>query len=85
MQQVLSAAKMKTQQTLVLIKPDGLVKSLTGNIITSLSEAKLKIVGAKIMKGTKEHMEKHYSDLKQRKPKKPTHEQQDGKFFHLED
>ena len=33
---------MKAQQTLVLIKPDGLVKSLTGNIITELSDTGLK-------------------------------------------
>jgi len=61
--------KEKIQQCLVLIKPDSLTKNLTGNIITSLSETKLKIIGAKIIKGTKEHMEKHYSDLKEQKPK----------------
>jgi nucleoside-diphosphate kinase len=52
------------EKTLVLIKPDGLVKSLTGNIITTLSETKLKIVGAKIVKVKRELAEKHYSDLK---------------------
>lgn len=59
---------MKTQQCLVIIKPDGLVKSLTGDIIMALSATKLKIVGAKIVKATREHLEKHYSDLKQKKP-----------------
>ena len=34
MERQISTTKMKPQQTLVLIKPDGLVKSLTGNIIT---------------------------------------------------
>ena len=53
------------QQCLVLIKPDGLVKSLTGNIITSLSETKLKIIGAKIVSVKKELAEAHYSELKQ--------------------
>jgi len=57
---------MANQQCLVLIKPDGLVKSLTGNIITSLSETKLKIVGAKIVKVSKELAEAHYSELRQR-------------------
>lgn len=52
------------QRTLVLIKPDGLVKSITGNIITTLSETKLKIVGAKIVKVSRELAEKHYGDLK---------------------
>jgi len=59
---------MVNQQSLVIIKPDGLVKSLTGNIITALSETKLKIVGAKIVKVGKELAEKHYEDLKIKKP-----------------
>lgn len=57
---------MASQQCLVLIKPDGLAKSLTGNIISVLSETKLKIVGAKIVKVSKELAEAHYSELKQR-------------------
>jgi len=51
-------------QTLVLIKPDGLKKSLTGNILTRLSETKLEIVASKILKVTKELAEKHYCHLK---------------------
>jgi len=53
------------ERTLVLIKPDGLLKSLTGNILTSLSQIKLKIVAAKIVKVSREFAEKHYSELKQ--------------------
>jgi nucleoside-diphosphate kinase len=56
---------MATQQCLVLIKPDGLVKSLTGNIISTLSETKLKIVGAKVVRVSKELAEAHYSELRQ--------------------
>lgn len=52
------------QQSLVIIKPDGLVKSLTGNIISVLSETKLKIVGAKVLKVPRDLAEKHYSELK---------------------
>ena len=52
------------EQTLVLIKPDGLKKSLTGNILTRLSETKLDIVGAKIVKVSRGLAEKHYSALK---------------------
>ena len=44
----------KVQQALVLIKPDGLKKSLTGNILTKLSEARLEIIGAKVVKVTRE-------------------------------
>lgn len=52
------------QQCLVIIKPDGLVKSLTGDILSKLSETKLKIVGTKIVKVLREHAEKHYYKLK---------------------
>jgi nucleoside-diphosphate kinase len=52
------------QSTLILIKPDGLKKSLTGNILTRLSETKLDIVGAKIVKVSRELAEKHYILLK---------------------
>jgi len=61
---------MAVQQCLVLIKPDGLVKSLTGNIISALSETKLKIVGAKVVSLKREFAEKHYGDLKQNQIKK---------------
>ncbi len=52
------------QATLVLVKPDGLKKSLTGNILTRLSETKLDIVGARIVKVSRELAEKHYIFLK---------------------
>lgn len=52
------------QQTLVLIKPDGLKKSLTGNILTKLSEAKLIIIGAKVVKVSNQLAEEHYVELK---------------------
>jgi len=57
------------QKTLVIIKPDGLMKSLTGNIISKLSETKLKIVGAKVLKVPRELAEKHYAHLKESRPK----------------
>ncbi|HQQ51808.1 MAG TPA: nucleoside-diphosphate kinase [Spirochaetota bacterium] len=55
---------MAVEQTLIIIEPDGLVKSLTGNILTRLSDAKLKIVGAKALKVSRELAEKHYEHLK---------------------
>jgi len=55
---------MKNQATLVIIKPDGLKKSLTGNILSRLSETRLKIIGAKVVRVSKELAEKHYSHLK---------------------
>ncbi len=52
------------QQTLVLIKPDGLVKSLTGDILSKLSETSLKIMGAKMVRVPKDLAEEHYRHLK---------------------
>ncbi len=52
------------RQTLILIKPDGLKKSLTGNVLTRLSETKLEIVAAKIVKVSKKLAEEHYAMLK---------------------
>jgi len=51
------------QQTLVLIKPDGLKKSLTGNILTKLSEAKLRIVAAKVVRVSRDLASSHYQHL----------------------
>jgi len=55
---------MAIEQTLVLIKPDGLKKSLTGNILTRLSETQLEIAGARIVRVSRELAEKHYAALK---------------------
>ena len=52
------------EPTLVIIKPDGLQKSLTGNILTRLSEAKLVIIAAKIKAVPRELAEEHYRHLK---------------------
>lgn len=56
-----------SEQTLVLIKPDGLVKSLTGDILSKMSETDLKIVGAKIIQVTRELAEEHYQHLREAK------------------
>jgi nucleoside-diphosphate kinase len=52
------------QQTLILIKPDGLKKSLTGNVLTRLSETKLDIVASKIVKVSRQLAEQHYAMLR---------------------
>jgi len=51
------------QAVLILIKPDGLKKSLTGNILTRLSETKLEIVAAKMVRVSKDLAEEHYKHL----------------------
>jgi nucleoside-diphosphate kinase len=52
------------EQLLILIKPDGLKKSLTGNILTKLSEERMLIIGAKAVKVSKELAQAHYQELK---------------------
>ena len=52
------------EPTLVVVKPDGLQKSLTGNILTRLSETRLIIVAAKIRQVSRELAEEHYRHLK---------------------
>jgi len=59
----MSATPNNVQQLLILIKPDGLKKSLTGNILTKLAEAKLVIVGAKVVHVTRELATEHYKQL----------------------
>ncbi|TAM42200.1 nucleoside-diphosphate kinase [bacterium] len=52
------------QAVLILIKPDGLKKSLTGNILTRLSETKLEIVAAKMVRVSQDLAQEHYRHLK---------------------
>lgn len=55
---------MQGEATLVLVKPDGLAKSLTGNVLTRLSEAKLEIAAAKCVRVSRELAEEHYNSLR---------------------
>jgi nucleoside-diphosphate kinase len=52
------------EATLVIIKPDGLVKSLTGNILTKLSDSHLVIIAAKVKTVSRELAEEHYGHMK---------------------
>ncbi len=58
--------KEKGQATLVIIKPDGLKKSLTGNILSRLAETKLKIAAAKVVKVDETLANEHYRHLKEK-------------------
>lgn len=51
------------ESTLVIIKPDGLAKSLTGNVLTRLSEAKLEIAAAKCVRVSRKLAQEHYKSL----------------------
>src|SRR5258708_8929752 len=72
------------QQTLVLIKPDGLKKSLTGNILTKISETKLVIIGSKVVKVSNELAEQHYHMLKDKPFFKDLIHYIQGKYHHTE-
>src|SRR5688572_27887886 len=51
----------KDEKTLVIITPDGIQRSLTGEIIGRLERVGLKLIGAKFLVPTSEHVEKHYT------------------------
>jgi len=55
---------MTNNAALILIKPDGLKKSLTGNILTRLSETKLEIVASRMVRVSKKLAEEHYQSLR---------------------
>ena len=50
------------EQTLVLVKPDGVQRGLVGEIISRFEKAGLKIVGLKLVKVDAELAKKHYTD-----------------------
>ena len=51
---------MKNEKSLVLIKPDGIQRSLIGEIIKRYERSGLKLVGLKIIIPTEDLIEKHY-------------------------
>lgn len=51
----------KNERTLVVIKPDGVQRSLTGEIIGRFERIGLKIVAMKMLVPSAEHIEKHYT------------------------
>lgn len=51
----------KEERTLVLIKPDGIQRSLIGEIVGRYERIGLKLIGLKLMVPTAEFIEKHYT------------------------
>ncbi len=51
----------KQERTVVLIKPDGIQRSLIGEIIKRYERSGLKLIGIKMIVPTAEHIEKHYT------------------------
>ncbi|NCO18339.1 nucleoside-diphosphate kinase [Candidatus Pacearchaeota archaeon CG09_land_8_20_14_0_10_30_9] len=50
------------ERTLVLIKPDGVMRNLVGKIISRFEDAGLKIIGMKMIWTDEEFARKHYRD-----------------------
>lgn len=50
-----------SEQTLLVVKPDGVQRALSGEIISRLEKAGLKIVAMKMLKASREMIEKHYT------------------------
>ena len=55
------------ERTLVLIKPDGVQRLLTGRILARYEERGLKLVGLKLMTVSRDLAERHY-DVHRAKP-----------------
>jgi nucleoside-diphosphate kinase len=51
---------MNTEQTLVLLKPDTILRGITGEIISRFEKVGMKIVGMKMIQAQKGTLEKHY-------------------------
>jgi len=54
---------MSTERTFVAVKPDGVQRGLTGEIIKRFEARGFKLVGMKMMQGTEAHLKQHYADL----------------------
>jgi nucleoside-diphosphate kinase len=51
----------KEERTLVVIKPDGVQRSLVGEIIKRFEQVGLKLLAVKMLVPTEEHIDKHYT------------------------
>jgi nucleoside-diphosphate kinase len=50
------------QKTLIIVKPDGVLRGLTGEVITRIERKGLKLLAAKFTKLSKDVAEKHYAE-----------------------
>lgn len=56
----------KEERSLIIIKPDGVQRSLVGQIITRFEQKGLKIIGAKMMTASDALIEDHYAHIKEK-------------------
>ncbi len=52
----------KIERTLILVKPDGVARSLVGEVISRVERKGYKVVGLKMMTPTREILAKHYAE-----------------------
>ena len=53
-----------TERTFIMVKPDGVQRSIVGQIISRFEQRGFSLVAMKMMQPSKEHFETHYGDLK---------------------
>ncbi|KAL2754868.1 hypothetical protein ACRALDRAFT_2042716 [Sodiomyces alcalophilus JCM 7366] len=58
--------KMTTERTFIAIKPDGVQRGLVGPIISRFEGRGFKLVALKLVSPSKDHLETHYADLKEK-------------------
>jgi len=51
------------ERTLIIFKPDAVMRGIVGEILSRFEKAGLKIVGAKMVAPDEEHFRKHYEDI----------------------
>lgn len=55
---------MTTERTFIAIKPDGVQRGLVSKIVARFEERGYKLVALKLVHASKEHLQVHYQDLK---------------------
>ncbi|KAI6036669.1 hypothetical protein PISMIDRAFT_140423 [Pisolithus microcarpus 441] len=55
-----------TERTYIMVKPDGVDRGLVGEILSRFEKRGFKLIAAKLALPSKEHLEEHYADLKER-------------------
>ena len=57
----------RAERTFVMVKPDGVQRGLVGEIIKRFELRGFKLIAMKMSTPSKEHLENHYADLKEKK------------------
>jgi nucleoside-diphosphate kinase len=55
------------ERSFIMVKPDGVQRGLVGKIMKRFEQRGYKLVGMKMMTPSRQHLEEHYQDLKEKK------------------